>query len=54
MHKLSTTDVFALTIENGKELSIRMCFNFFFLVFIFLFSTQNQVPKMIIGMGRLL
>ena len=33
------------TIENWEELYIRVCFSFF------LFSTQNQLPQIIIGKG---
>ena len=32
-----------LTIENGEKLCIRVCFSFF--------STQNQLPQIIIGNG---
>ena len=34
------------TIDNREKLCIRVCFIFF------LFSTQNQVPQIIIGLGR--
>ena len=41
------------TIENGDELRIRVFLvNFFF--FFVMFSAQNQVPQIIIGMGRVI
>ena len=38
--------IFVPTIENGEELCIRVCFSFLFVV-----STQNQLPQIIIRLG---
>ena len=45
---------FDLTIENGEELHIRLCFVFFFFFFNFLFFTQNQVPQEVTGLDRVI
>ena len=37
---------FVATVEIGEEFCIRVCFSFFFL-----FSMQNQIPQIIIGLG---
>ena len=39
---------FGPAIEIGEELCVRVCYSFF------LFSTQNQVPQIIVGMGRVI
>ena len=38
-------------IEIGEKFCIRMCFNFFYS---FLFSTQSQMPQLIIRLGRVI
>ena len=42
---------FVPTPESGEEHCVRVFFSFFCY---FLFSTQNQVPQIIIGIGRVL
>ena len=38
-------------VEKCEEICIRMGFSYVLLIFLFLFSTQNQVPKIIMGVG---
>ena len=41
----------SIQLKNVEDFCHRLCF---FLFFLFLFSTQNQVPQLIVGLGRVI